>query len=442
MRELVRVLNDPGTPAGIFTREAFGADGGMSPAAAEELIAETRERTRGVDVIEITVGHVEAVGQLRSRLTEVPMAFRVRLEPAPPHRILNVEPVRPDTLPPDPPPPNDAALVNEVDRYVRRLADADAFSGVVLIAKEGQPVLIRACGEANKDFSIPIRAETRFNLGSITKMFTAVAVLQLAERGVLSLDDPVSKYLPDVPDAESARRITIRQLLTHTSGLGDHVNAMARDPFRTRYRTVDRMLDLVRGVPPMFEPGSRWRYSNSGYLVLGGIVQAASGTDYYDYVRDNVFRPAGMNDSDFPELDRVNRGFAAGYVREFAGGRPRWRNNQFDLFVRGGPEGGAYSTAGDLLRFDRALRGHRLLGRALTEAALSAKREFRSPGYGYGFEVEEGGRIVGHGGSFVGVHTKLDMYPVGDYTAVVLSNCAGGAAPVVWKIRRLILAAK
>jgi CubicO group peptidase (beta-lactamase class C family) len=331
-------------------------------------------------------------------------------------------------------------MAREVDRYVRKLADADAFSGVVLISKGDHPILVTPVGRASREFAVPNTPDTRFNLGSVTKTFTAVSVLQLAERGELSLDDPLSKYLPDVPDAESAKNITIRQLLTHTSGLGDHVSAMARDPFRTRYRTLAPMLQLVRGVPPMFEPGSRWRYSNSGFLVLGAVVEKASGRDYYDYVRENVFAPAGMKDTDFVELDAVNPRLATGYVKEFRAGRPRVRSNQFDLFVRGGPEGGAYATAHDLLRFARALRGGKLLATSLVDEALSAKPALGSPGYGYGFEIEGAGRVVGHGGSFVGAQTKLDLFPQGDYTAVVLSNLDNAARPVVGKVRGLLLA--
>jgi CubicO group peptidase (beta-lactamase class C family) len=145
-----------------------------------------------------------------------------------------------------------------------------------------------------------------------------------------------------------------------------------------------------------------------------------------------------MNRTGYYELDRPNADLAAGYQVEFSGGRPQWRNNQFDLFVRGGPEGGAYSTAEDLFHFARALRGHKLLGPELTAAAMTARPELHSPGYGYGFEVEEEGRVVGHGGSFVGAQTKLDLFADGDYTAVVLSNYGGAARPVVAKIRRLL----
>jgi len=389
----------------------------------------------------VDIADGEATVRGRAALTEQPVAFRLRVEAGPPYRVVSFAPAKaPPELKSSAPRLPDDALAAEVDRYVHKLAQADVFSGVVLLAKGDRPILITAVGQASREFAVPNRADTRFNLGSITKTFTAVSVLQLAERGKLSLDDPLSKYLPDVPDPDSARRVTLRQLLTHTSGLGDHVNAMARDPFRTRYRTLAPMLELVRGVPPMFEPGSRWRYSNSGFLVLGAVIEKASGRDYYDYVRENVFARAGMDDTDFYELDRVNGGLACGYTKEFRGGRPCFRNNQFDLFVRGGPEGGAYSTAHDLLRFARALRGGKLLSTQLVSEALSAKPSLGSSGYGYGFEVEEGGRVLGHGGSFVGAQTKLDLFPQGDYTAVVLSNLDNAARPVVAKVRSLLLA--
>jgi CubicO group peptidase (beta-lactamase class C family) len=430
--------------AGVFEAyvgSAFARAPDGPPGDVLNVLAGLHDRTRGVDGVTIECTGAEATAQGLSKLTGEPVALRVRVEPRPPYRVTSFQPVRAaERVVAVAARPSDDRLAAEVGAYTQRLADADCFSGVVLLAREGRPLLLNAYGEASREYRVPNAVDTRFNLGSITKSFTAVAVLQLAERGKLSLDDPVARFVPDVPDAESAKRITIRQLLTHTSGLGDHVNAMARDPFRTRYRTVGRMLDLVRGVPPMFEPGSRWRYSNSGYLALGAVVEAAGGRDYYDYVRENVFAPAGMRDTDFFDLDQVRCGLASGYEKEFVGGRRRLRNNHFDLFVRGGPEGGAYSTAGDLLRFARALKSGTLLRPETAREAMSAKPALGSDGYGYGFEVEEGGRVVGHGGSFVGAQTKLDCFADGDYTAVVLSNLSGAARPVVWKIRGLLLA--
>jgi CubicO group peptidase (beta-lactamase class C family) len=422
-----------------YARDVLAADGG----GAADALAELRDRTGGIDPVSVDAAGAEATAQGRAKLTEERVALRVRVEPQPPYRVTWFGTVRP--VPSDEPPASrlpDDRIAASVDAYARRLADADAFGGVVLLAREGRPFLLRAYGQANRDFHVPNDPATRFNVGSVTKVFTAVAVLQLVERGRLSLDEPLGRFVPDVPDADSARRITVRHLLSHTSGLGDHVNAMARDPFRTRYRSVDRMVELVRGVPPVSEPGARWRYSNSGFLLLGRVIERAAGGDYYEHVRANVLRPAEMNDTDFYELDRVNGPLAVGYQKEFHGGRRLWRNNQFDLFVRGGPEGGAYSTAGDLLRFDRALRGGRLLGPQMLALALAAQTHPDAPQYGLGFEVEEGGRIVGHGGSFVGAQAKLDMYPAGDYTAVVLSNVGGAARPVVSKVRSLLLAPK
>jgi len=445
----VLTLVEKGDPAAdaAFAEAYCSTDGfGMSAAEARDTIAELHERTRGLEEASVTAtGPAEATAQGTTRLTEEELALRVRVESEPPHRVTAIERVRPTALHQDStaaaPPLSDARIADAVGAYAGKLADADAFSGVILLAREGRPFLLRAYGQANKDYAVPNRPDTRFNLGSVTKIFTAVAVLQLAERGQLSLDDPLARFLPDVPDPESAKRITIRHLLTHTAGLGDHVSAMSHDPFRARYRTVDRMVELVRGVPPLFEPGTRWRYSNSGFLLLGKVVEKACGQDYYDYVRQHVFGPAGMIDTDFCELDRVNERLAVGYEREFSGGRGYWRSNHFDQFVRGGPEGGAYSTAEDLLRFDRAMRANKLLGPELTRLATAAHPMSDAHAYGYGFEVEEGGRIVGHGGSFVGAHTKLDMYQEADCTTVVLSNYGGAARPVVARIRRLLLPA-
>jgi CubicO group peptidase (beta-lactamase class C family) len=442
LRDLLDLLEDPDPAhAQAYVNTAFAAGGtAMAPGEALAALAELRYRTGGIESAAVESAGAEATASGRARLTEEWTALRVRVEPRRPHRVVHFGPARPPAAPPTHvrPRPEHAQLASEVARYVSRLAEADAFSGVVLLARGDRPLLLRAWGQAEKGFGVANRTDTRFNLGSITKTFTAVSILQLAERGVLSLDDPLARFLPEVPDAASSKKITIRQLLTHTAGLGDHVNAMARDPFRTRYRTVGRMLELVRGTTPLFEPGTQWRYSNSGYLVLGNVIEKASGRDYYDYVRDNVFAPVGMNRTGYYELDRPNADLAAGYQVEFSGGRPQWRNNQFDLFVRGGPEGGAYSTAEDLFHFARALRGHKLLGPELTAAAMTARPELHSPGYGYGFEVEEEGRVVGHGGSFVGAQTKLDLFADGDYTAVVLSNYGGAARPVVAKIRRLL----
>jgi CubicO group peptidase (beta-lactamase class C family) len=452
VREIVRLIDSGDRKAAeAYVRANYAPQLlDNSPAEHVNFLTETRERTGGLELASVAAeggksgaAGGEATAQLRAVLTEEWVALRVRVEAEPLHRVTFVGRVRP-TPPADDRPAvrmSDAAIAGAVGAYAEKLARADAFSGVVLLARGGEPFFLIVYGQANKDFRVPVRPDTRFSLGSVTKMFTAVAVLQLAEQGKLSLDDPLSKFCPDLPDAESARRITIRHLLTHTSGLGDHVSAMYRDPNRTRFRTVDRMLEFVRGVPPTFEPGSRWAYSNSGFLVLGKVIERASGgEDYYDYVRRHVFQAAGMADTDFPDVDRVNADLAVGYERVYARGTSYWRTNHFDQFARGGPEGGACSTARDLLRFDRALRSHRLLSPESTRQAMTSKPELKSPGYGYGFEVEADGRIVGHGGGFVGVQTKLDMYPDGDYTAIVLSNYSGGARPVVYRIRELLLA--
>src|SRR5262249_4825572 len=160
------------------------------------------------------------------------------------------------------------------------------------------------------------RIDTKFNLGSMNKMFTAVAIAQLVERGKLSFDDPLSKFLPDFPDKESAEKIKIKQILTHTAGLGGYFSQKFIESSRDRFRTVDDMMKLAKEEKLQFEPGSKWQYSNTGFLVLGAVVEKVSGQSYYDYVRENIYRPAGMTNSDCYELDRVNTNLAVGYEKE------------------------------------------------------------------------------------------------------------------------------
>ena len=274
-------------------------------------------------------------------------------------------------------------------------------------------------------------------------MFTAVAIVQLAERGRLSFDDRIATYLPHYPRAV-AEIVSIHDLLTHTAGLGDFLNDKYESA-RARLRTVSDYLSLFLDDPLAFAPGERWQYSNAGYVVLGAIVEAIAGQSYFDYVREHIYLPAGMDSTDAYELDRDIPNLAMGYshmdmnlsmmeltrvfradpAHAFAPG-PR-RNNIFMLPVRGGPSGGGYSTVEDLLRFDRVLRSHVLLNPNSTGVLLSGKVGL--PGepegrYAYGFRDERigGQRIVGHNGGFPGVSTQLDMYLDSGYTLAVLAN--------------------
>ncbi len=381
---------------------------------------------------------------LRNRLTEAWEAVVLEVEEAAPHRVasLRFAPARPPSdLPPEKP-LTDAEVVAQLGAVVDRLAGADAFSGTVLLARHGKVLYERAAGMANRDFMAPVTIDTKFNLGSMNKMFTAVAVARLAEQGKLAFEDPIGKHLdaswlpPDVLD-----KVTIQHLLTHTSGLGSYFNETFARSSRALFRRVDDYKPLVQGDRPAFEPGTQWSYSNTGFLLLGAIVEKASGRDYFDFVREQVTGPAGMTRTDCYELDRVNENLAVGYERETGpDGATTYRNNLFSHVIRGGPAGGGYSTVRDLLAFDRALRGDVLLtaptkARMWTPAAAGGPMPY---GYGFGLFDTRAGRAVGHSGGFEGINSELLVYLDSGWTIAVMSNYGGGAEPVVQRARNLI----
>ena len=408
------------------------------------FLAQAHDTTRGVEFHSLQEEKPNEVTALfKGKLTGSWEAIIVRVEAQPPHRItaLGRRPPRPPAEAGPPRKLTEAQLAAELDAHLKKLAEADVFSGAVLVARQGRPIYQKAFGLASKEFGAPNKVDTKFNLGSMNKMFTSVAMAQLVERGKLSFDDPLAKFLPDFPDAESAKKIRIKHLLTHTSGLGSYFNQKFSDSSRAKFRTVDDMLKLAAGEKLAFEPGTRWAYSNTGMLVLGAVIEKATGQSYFDYVRENISRPAGMINTDCYELDLVTPNLALGYQKEFTDQGVRFRNNLFEHVIRGGPAGGGYSTVEDLLRFDVALRSGKLVGAEYVKLLLSAKPELNSPAYGYGFGVDAARRIVGHSGGFPGISSNLDMFLDGGYTAVVLSNYGGGSPPVTEKIRELVAAA-
>jgi CubicO group peptidase (beta-lactamase class C family) len=323
------------------------------------------------------------------------------------------------------------------------MASRDVFSGTVMLAKAGKPLYSAAFGEANKDFGVRNAVDTKFNLGSMNKMFTAVAVMQLVEAGKLSLDDTLGKFLPAGamrPDVLS--KVRIKHLLTHTSGLGSYFSPEWDGQSRARYRSVDDWMGLVKGESLQFDPGTRWSYSNTGMLVLGKVIEVASGKDYFDYVRERIAGPAGMTNTDAYELDRVNRNLAVGYEAQQTPRGVEYRNNIFMHVIRGGPAGGGYSTVEDLTRFAEALKGGKLVSKESVRMLTTPKPELSSPEYGFGFGVQMGGKIVGHSGGFPGINSQLDIYVGEDYTVAVMSNYGGGAQPIVEKARTLLLAGR
>ena len=341
----------------------------------------------------------------------------------------------------------DSAIVRDLGIQFRQLARDSAFSGTVLLARNGKILFQGSAGYADRAAGIANSEHTRFNLGSLGKVFTAVAVLQLADAHRLSLDDPIGALLSDYPNAVVASRVTVRQLLEHTSGLGD--------VFGQRYLATPGAYCGASSYLPLFAwdtlsgtVGTKWLYSNAGYIVLGLIVERVSGQSFGAYLRDHVFRPAGMSESGgYAALERLpNR--ATGYTTRHTFGPPTPgelpSSNQAMLPACGGPAGGGYSTASDLLRLEAALRRHTILSTQSTVLLMTGGvvEDANAPEAKYSLGLEEltvnGVRMVGHGGNFPGVSTAFDMYPELGYTVVVLSNADNGIQTVNFRLRWIL----
>jgi CubicO group peptidase (beta-lactamase class C family) len=332
---------------------------------------------------------------------------------------------------------------HEIQSYLDSLGTESKLSGAVIVAKDGTTIASKAAGIANKATGAPNRLDTKFNLGSLNKMFTAVAIAQLAQAGRLKFDDTIAKHLPDYPNKGVSEKVTIHQLLTHTSGMGMYSIETFKAQ-REKLTTVAAYLPLFMNDPLTSVPGEKFQYSNAGYLVLGAIIEKISGQDYYSYVREHIYKPAGMSNTGFYEPGKEIPNLAIGYTRMGPDGKPgaEAKENTDRLDVRGGPAGGGYSTAEDLLKFAVALRGNKLLNAEYTDLVMTGKVEAGAIGkyaYGFGDKTSEGTHIVGHNGGWPGVAANFEMFPETGYIAIVLLNTDPPAMmPIIMHVRQLI----
>ncbi|MBD3403401.1 serine hydrolase [candidate division GN15 bacterium] len=373
-------------------------------------------------------------------------AFGITVDSTPPHQTLRLSmmPARDPNLEIPEGPLNPEQIAELIDTYVRQQAADDRFSGAVLLAKDGNVIYESAFGEASKRYHVANKIDTKFNLGSMNKMFTGVAVCQLAEQGKLKFTDTVGDFLPEYPNEQVRTSVTIHQLLTHTSGLDSYWEEI----FDTKYwkiRTVQEIADLFAEKPLLFAPGERFRYSNSGPIVLGLIIEAITGQSYYEYIREHVTGPAGMINTDCYAIDHPVENLAIGYTHMNYDGQPvrdQWFNNLFHHSVMGGPAGGGYSTVGDLLRFHRALADNTLLSPAYTDTLLAGKVDMgEDMQYAYLFSDRNnnGHRVVGHNGGAPGISAILRMYRDDGYTVAVLANYDRSAGQVARFVEDLIV---
>lgn len=319
----------------------------------------------------------------------------------------------------------DQALA-ETDAKADAQAKAGDFSGVLLIARNGKVLHIRQWGLADHEHHVPITADTRFRIASMGKMFTAISVLQLVEAGKLSLDKTVGDYLSDYPNKDVARLVTVRQLLDHTGGTGD-IFTPEYDKRRAETREVADYLKLFGDRKPAFKPGAEDGYSNYGYVLLGALIEKVSGQNYYDYVREHIWQPAGMNGTGAqPEAEIADK-VAVGYTRD-DNDNTKFVSNADTLPYRGSPAGGGYATAGDLLKFVQALQAGQLLPAKWVDEAT--KPQNNKHWYGYGFMVgnDGGAHWYGHEGGAPGMNATLLVYPQSGYVVICLGNTDPPAA--------------
>jgi CubicO group peptidase (beta-lactamase class C family) len=308
----------------------------------------------------------------------------------------------------------DEAFARAAREAVDRIAREDGFSGVILIARGDQVLLRRAAGLADRERNIPNTPETRFSLQSVTKQFTAAAIMLLVQDGKLSLDDPVAKYYAAAPPSWNA--VTIRHLLTHTAGIGV--------PFTTedelRFRTYRDAVEIAAQRAPSFEPGARFQYSNAGYMLLTAVIESIAGQPYGDFLREHVFAPLGMRNTGY---GAIPRGTMRGYRRHGVEGT--WELlDPVNLDVLGGA-GGIYSTLDDMLIWSRALDGDVIL------SPDSKTAMFTDYGYNYGFgwrfATKYGRRLVWHTGSYyvAGYASIFDRFPEEGLAVIVMTNNSG-----------------
>ena len=304
-----------------------------------------------------------------------------------------------------------------MDEVVRASFEADEFTGAVLVARDGEVLLDRGYGFANREWSVPNDGDTKFRLGSVTKQFTAVAIMLLNERGLVDLDAPVKTYLPDAPDAWDG--VTVRHLLTHTAGVPNFTDFDDYGASKTLPATMDSLIGRFRDRPLDFQPGEGWSYSNSGYIVLTAIVEKASGKSYADFVAETLFQPLGMADSGYDSHAAVLPRRASGYAPTARG---IVNADYIDMSIPQGA-GALYSTTRDLLKWEQGLFG----GRLLTPASLALLTTPVRNQYAFGLAVTQAGgnTTIAHSGGIEGFNTHMAWDPDRRMTVIVLGNLNG-----------------
>ena len=311
----------------------------------------------------------------------------------------------------------------QIDRIMSAAYPPDQPGAAVLVARNGEVIFRQGYGLANLEHKVPISPDTVFRLASATKQFTATAVLMLMERGRLSLDDEITKFLPDYPTAGA--KITVAHLLAHTSGIASYTDMPEWMGRLREDLTVEGLIDIFKDQPLMFQPGDKWAYNNSGYVLLGAIIEKASGQKYEDFIREHIFEPAGMKNSYYGGYAKIIPQRAAGYEREGDG----YVHARFLSMSQPYASGALLSTVNDMLRWNQALYSGKLIKKDTLDLAFEPFKlnNGQETNYACGWMIGQikGHRVVQHGGGIFGFSTFTLSMPEDHVYVVLLSNDSG-----------------
>ncbi len=316
-----------------------------------------------------------------------------------------------------------AGLAARIDEFMRAQS---AFSGVVFVAQKGNVLISQGYGMANRELDVPNTPQTKFPIGTLTKPFTAMAIMILQERGKLSVQDPICNYLEDCPAAWKS--ITLRHLLTHTSGIPSYTASHIQDKIDVCKRhTPEEAIAYFKNLPLDFTPGDHWVDSDSEYFLLGGVIEKASGESYETFIQENIFDPLGMTDSGYDHANSIVKNRASGY--SLNRNSIRFVNAAcFDVALKYAA-GALYSTVGDLYKWDQALYTDQLVSKEMLKTIFTSTIAVPSilatdMVYGYGWEIshQSGYLVIGHAGRVPGFIAQLLRYPDDQVTVIVLSN--------------------
>jgi len=330
--------------------------------------------------------------------------------------------------------PSEKDLTSQINALLQKVYKADEPGSAVLVKRQGQVVFRKGYGLADMELGIPVEPDMVFRLGSITKQFTAVAILLLAEQGKLSLQDEITKFLPDYPT--HGKTITVEHLLTHTSGIKSYTDLPEWLPLMRKDMTLKEIIDLFKDKPMEFSPGERWKYCNSGYILLGAIIEKISGETYEAFLQKNIFDPLGMKHSYYGSASRIIQRRIPGYYK----GRTGFENAPYISMTQPYAAGSLLSSVDDLAIWNEALLAGKLIKRETLEKAFTPfkLKDGTDTGYGYGWFISnyEGHRIIEHGGGIPGFTTYALLLPEDQAFVALLTNSSiEGRAPEPFAFR-------